>query len=124
MASIYDRIGGREAVAVAVDDFYERVRGDELLASYFARRDMARQKAHMRAFLATAIGGPAIYAGRDMGAAHAGLGVTSAAFDRVVKHLVATLNALGVRSSIVMAIVTKLAPLRDQIVAEPGRAAA
>ena len=35
---------------------------------------MARQKAHLRAFVAAALGGPQLYAGRDMHSAHAGLG--------------------------------------------------
>lgn len=124
MARIYDHIGGRDAVSAAVDDFYERVTGDDLLAPYFAYTDMRRLKAHMRAFLATAIGGPEIYRGRDMGAAHASLGITHAAFDRVVEHLVATLSGLGVEPAIIQAIGAKLAPLRDVIVSEPEAAAA
>ena len=38
MPSIYDDIGGSEAVTVAVDDLYERILSDHELAPYFARR--------------------------------------------------------------------------------------
>ncbi len=69
--SIYDSIGGAPAVSAAVDLFYEKVLADDLLGPWFAGTDMARQKAHMRAFLAVAVGGPEIYRGRDMAAAHA-----------------------------------------------------
>ena len=124
MNSIYEQIGGRDAVAAAVDIFYARVLGDDVLAPYFTGTDMRRQKAHMRAFLASAIGGAEIYRGRDMHAAHAGLGVTHEAFDRVVMHLVATLDQLGVPSSVVEAIAVKLAPLRAVVVSEDLREAA
>lgn len=117
MASVYDEIGGGDAVAAAVDQFYVRVLGDPELAPYFERTDMRKQKSHMRAFLAAALGGPQLYAGRDMRAAHAHAGVTPDAFDRVVVHLVATLEGLGVPAPIIEAIGGKLVPLREQIVA-------
>ena len=122
MTSIHEQIGGRESVAAAVEIFYVRVTGDPLLAPYFTGTDMRRQKAHMRAFLASAIGGAEIYGGRDMHAAHAGLGITHEAFDSVVEHLVATLGGLGVPMHLIEAIGDKLAPLRSVVVAE--RAAA
>jgi hemoglobin len=116
MTSIYDEIGGRPAVAAAVDDLYARILSDEQLAHYFDGLDMTRQKAHLRAFVAAALGGPSVYAGRDMQAAHAGLGIDGAAFDRVVRHLAAALGGLGVRTETITAIADALAPLRGQIV--------
>ena len=125
MASVYDQIGGKAAVSAAVDGLYERLLADPALAPYFADTDMERQKRHMRAFMAVALGGADIYGGRDMGRAHAHLAVTHDAFDRVVAHLVDTLASLGVPVEIIEAIGAKLAPLRAQIVtAEPERAAA
>jgi hemoglobin len=114
--TIYDRVGGRAAVAAVVDALYDRILGDELLAPYFARTEMHRQKAHMRSFVAAALGGPAVYAGRDMAAAHAGLNVTDAAFDAVVGHLVAALQSLDVPDAEIGAIGAVLAPLRDQVI--------
>jgi len=116
MASVYDEIGGGDAVATAVDRFYLRVLGDPELAPYFEHTDMRRQMAHMRAFLAGALGGPAIYQGRDMQTAHARAGVTPDAFERVVVHLVGTLDELGVAAPVIDAIGAKLVPLREQIV--------
>jgi hemoglobin len=117
MASIYDAIGGGPAVAAAVEVLYARILSDPKLAHYFARIDMVRQMAHLRAFIAAALGGPQLYAGRDMRAAHTRLGVTAEAFDRVVAHLVAVLAGLGVAPLTIEAIGAKLAPLRTQIVA-------
>ncbi|MGD9694861.1 MAG: group 1 truncated hemoglobin [Thermoleophilia bacterium] len=116
MASIYDEIGGAEAVRAAVDDFYVRVLGDPTLEGYFEGRDINRLKSHQRAFIAAAVGGPEIYAGRSMKEAHAGLDITSEAFDRVVEHLVATLDGLGVPAETIGTIGGALAPLKADIV--------
>lgn len=120
--SIYDSIGGADSVIAAVDIFYDKVLADAVLAPYFTGTDMKKQKTHMRAFLAVALGGPSLYAGRDMGAAHHGLGVTDEAFDHVVGHLVDTLTQLSVPGEIIEQIGAKVLPLRDQIVEQ--RAAA
>jgi hemoglobin len=114
--SIYNEIGGRPAVAAAVDDFYVRILADHSLAPYFRGVDMPRQKSHLRAFIAGALGGPQLYNGRDMHAAHARLGITGGAFDRVVGHLADTLIALRVPQGTIDKIAATLAPLRAQIV--------
>jgi hemoglobin len=114
--SIYEKIGGAPSVSVAVDDFYQRVTSDPSLSSYFKGIDMDRLKAHQRSFIAAAIGGPDPYSGRNMAAAHAGLGVTPEAFGKVVEHLVATLTGLGVNEDTIGAIGSQLAPLEEQIV--------
>jgi hemoglobin len=116
MATIYDEIGGRDGVAAAVDGLYTQVMEDEMLAPYFAGIDLRRLKAHLRAFLATAVGGPEHYAGRDMSSAHTGLDITHEAFDHVVSHLVTTLTALGVAPKTIGQIGGRVAPLRAQIV--------
>lgn len=117
--SIYDNIGGAAAVSAAVDDFYARVLADPALAPFFSGTDMQRLKAHQRSFIAAALGGPEVFAGRDMTTAHAGLGITEAHFDSVVAHLVDTLASLGVAADTITAIGSALTPLRADIVSAP-----
>jgi hemoglobin len=117
MTSVYEQIGGRESVAAAVDLFYCRATADPVLAPYFEGLEMRRQKAHMRAFLAVALGGPEVYGGRDMHAAHATLGITHEAFNRVIGHLVATLVELDVPDTLIVSIGQKVEPLRSVVVA-------
>lgn len=114
--SIYAKIGGAPSVTLAVDDFYERVTGDPSLTHYFEGIDLPRLKSHQRAFIGTALGGPETYSGRDMAAAHAGLGITASDFERVVQHLVDTLTSLGVDQETIASIGEALAPLQDHIV--------
>lgn len=114
--SIYDEIGGAGAVSTAVDEFYTRLLADEGVAPFFADTDLRRLKAHQRAFIAAALGGSEIYAGRDMAAAHAALAISDADFDAVVGHLVDTLASLGVPDATIASIGGALSPLRDDIV--------
>jgi hemoglobin len=114
--TIYDAIGGPAAVGAAVTQFYRRVLADPGLAPYFAGTDLARLESHQRAFLAAALGGPQLYAGRSMSAAHAGMDIPDSAFDSVVGHLGATLADLGVPGETIAVIAGALAPLRADIV--------
>ena len=118
--SIYASIGGAPAVRAAVDDFYARVLADPRLAPFFAGADLQRLKAHQRAFIAAAIGGPEVFSGRDMASAHAGLGIADGEFDAVVGRLAGTLTGLGVPQDTIGQIAGALAPLRDDIVTAPS----
>jgi len=122
--TIYDSIGGAPALAAAVDDFYTRLLADPRLAGYFAGADLRQLKSHQRAFLAAALGGPQLYQGRDLGAAHAHLAITEEDFDGVVAHLVDTLVGLSVPDETIEQIGALLAPLREAIVSVPGKAPA
>lgn len=118
--SVYEQIGGASSVSAAVDILYGKILADPSLLGYFADTDIGHLKAHQRAFITAALGGPDSYSGRDMGSAHAGLGVTKEAFDSVVGHLVATLTDLEVPAETIGQVGAKLAPLESQIVAPPG----
>jgi hemoglobin len=115
-SSLYDRLGGEGAVKAVVDRFYQRVTGDPDLAGYFADADLAQLRRHQAAFLSQAVGGPIGYDGRDMAAAHKGLGITGPAFDRVVEHLVETLQEFRIPPGEIGEVGAVLGPLREQIV--------
>lgn len=128
MTTIYDEIGGAPAVATVVDLFYQRLVADPAVNHYFAGKEMARLKAHQRALVTVALGGVSeTYTGRLMGPAHAGLNITSDAFDRILIHLEAVLVDAGVAPITVGKIMAILEPLRPEVVqtaavgAMPGR---
>jgi hemoglobin len=104
MSTLYEQLGGAAAVDAAVDIFYGKVLADDRIRHFFAQTDMARQRAHQKAFLTVAFGGPNNYQGRDMRAGHARLvaeGLNDSHFDAVVELLAATLCELGVESALV-----------------------
>lgn len=116
MSSLFEQIGGAEAMGVAVEHFYRRVLADERINHFFEDVDMERQAAKQKAFLTMVCGGPSSYSGKDMRAGHAHLvkrGLNDMHFDAVLEHLRGTLEELGVA-----------APLVDQVIgiAESARA--
>lgn len=114
--SIFEALGGDAALAAAVDGLYDRLTVDPVTESYFRGVAIKDLRRHLRIFLAAALGGPAVYRGRDMRTAHAGLGVTSEAWDRTVGHVAGVLADLGVEAELAGRVIGHLAPLRGQIV--------
>lgn len=113
---VYDEIGGAPAVKAAVTVFYDRVTADPDLEKWFRDVDLTRLKAHQRAFLSAALGGPELFSGRGLDAAHAGLEITPQAFDAVVEHLASSLHDLGVEDDMVARVRTRVEGLRGEIV--------
>lgn len=100
MKTLFEKLGGADAVNLAVDKFYERVLQDERIKHFFADVDMVKQRAHQRAFLTYAFGGSDKYDGRYMREAHKDLvekfGLNSEHFDAVAEDLMETLKEMGV----------------------------
>src|SRR4051794_23265363 len=94
--SLFEQLGGNDAVEAAVDNFYRRVLTDDRISNFFDDVDMDRQRAKQKAFLTFAFGGPNAYAGKDMRAAHARMKLTEQHFEAVMENLGATLTELGV----------------------------
>jgi len=119
---LFERLGGRLAVAAAVDRFYDRVLADERIASFFDGVDMERQKNKQRAFLTFAFGGPNAYTGLRMREGHAHLverGLDDGHVDAVVENLSATLDDLGVEPPLIDEVVAICESVRDEVL---GRA--
>jgi hemoglobin len=114
--SLYERLGGRDAVDAVVDEFYDRVLADERVEHHFEGVDVAALRAHQKQFVAAAAGGPVEYDGRDMAAAHAGLDVTGEEFAVVVDHLDAALAANGVSEADREALLSEVAALEPAVV--------
>jgi len=100
MATLFDKLGGKAAVDLAVDKFYEKVLSDERIRHFFEGIDMVKQRAHQKAFLTYAFGGTSKYDGRYMREAHQDLvekrGLSGEHFDAVAENLLETLKEMGV----------------------------
>lgn len=123
MSTIYEAIGGEEALVQVVDDLYQRVLSDTELAGFFAGSNMSRLKGRQVEFFTAALGGPTPYRGVSMKDAHRGKGILRKHFDLVVGHLVESLRAAEAPQSIVDQILAALAPLADDIVSPESSAA-
>lgn len=97
--SLYDELGGAEAISGALDAFYVKIFADPRVSPYFEGVDMVKLKAHAGTFLAMAFGGPNNYPGRDLRTAHAGpraMGLDDAATDVFLGHFREVLEEFGV----------------------------
>ena len=112
--SLYERVGGYNALAAVVDDFIGRLVVDKQFEKFFAGHSIDSKKKirqHILDQFCAATGGPCVYTGRDMKTTHAGLGITEAEWDAAAKHLTASLDKFKVpekEKGEVLAFVTTL----------------
>jgi hemoglobin len=116
MASLYERLGGLEAISAVVDSFSARCAGDDRINQKFARTDITRLKKMLVDQVCEASGGPCTYTGRDMRESHASMGVPAGEFDALAEDLVATLDEFNVPKAAQDELLAMLAPMRDDIV--------
>ena len=114
--SLYERLGGKDAIAAVVDDFVARCAADGRINGKFARTDVPRLKKMLVDQVCEASGGPCTYSGRDMKETHAGMGVTSGEFDALVEDLVATLGRFDVPKAEQDELLGLLGPMKNYIV--------
>lgn len=113
--TIYEQIGGHEALEAVVADFYTRVLADTELAGFFSGTNMSRLRGKQVEFFAAALGGPEPYSGAPMKQVHQGRGITMHHFTLVAGHLTDSLTAAGVGEETVAQIIAAVAPLADDI---------
>ena len=103
--SVFEKLGGDEAVSVAVDVFYGKVLADKRIKHFFTGVDMSQQKIHMKRFMKYAFGGTANYSGKSLRDAHKHLveemGLSDKHFDAVLENLGGTLKDIGVDDALI-----------------------
>jgi hemoglobin len=114
--SLYERLGGKEAITAVVDTFVGNVGGDKRINGYFASTDLAKLKMGLVNQICEASGGPCKYTGRSMKQTHAGMGVTNAAFDALVEDLIKALDHHKVGKGEKDELLAVLGPMRSDIV--------
>lgn len=117
--SLYQRLGGYDALAAVTDDFIGRLAADPQLKHFFAghnKEGLTRIRQHVIDLLCVATGGPCAYTGQDMKTAHTGLGITEDDWNASVKDLVATLNKFNVPEKEKSEVLGAISGLRGDIV--------
>src|SRR5947209_7234799 len=116
MVSLYERLGGLDAITAVVDSFAARCAGDDRINRKFERTDIPRLKTMLVDQVCEASGGPCTYTGRGMLETHDGMEVTAGEFDALVEDLVATLNEFDVPKAEQDELLGLLGPMRAEIV--------
>ena len=121
-ASLYEQIGGHDALEVVVEDFYCRVLDDDHLAGFYAGSNMKCVKARQVEFLSAVLGGPGPYTGVPLRQVHEGRGITMHHFAIVAAHLADSLCAAGLHPDTITEILRAIAPLAGEVASEDIKA--
>lgn len=114
--SLYDRLGGLDAITALTESWVARVGGDDRANGKFARTDLPRLKKEVIDQLCEATGGPCTYTGRSMQETHDGMAVTAGEFGVVMQHLDAALDELSIPKTDRDELVALITPMRGDIV--------
>lgn len=97
--TLYERLGGYDAIAAVTDDFIMALATDPELSTFFkgfSDDSIQKIRQHVVDFICNAAGGPCVYTGRDMKTSHKGLGITEDQWNKSVEYLKNTLNKFKV----------------------------
>ncbi len=97
--TLYQRLGGHDAIAAVCADLLPRLQADSLLGRFWQHRGedgIRREYQLLVDFLCNAAGGNVYYTGRDMKRSHQGMRISSADWDAFMGHLNATLDKFAV----------------------------
>lgn len=118
MTTLYEKLGGYEALDAVVDTFYRKVLTDDRIASFFDDTDMEQQAAKQKSFLTMVLGGPAEYTGKDMREAHRHLvkrGLNDSHVDAVVELLGKSLAEHGAKPEDIETVAKTANSVRDDV---------
>ena len=116
MATLYEKLGGEDAINAVVDSFYEKILGDPETASFFDGVDMEKQRGKQKNFITFVTGGPKNYTGKTMKDGHSHLAIANKDFDNVCTHLVNTLKEFNVGQAEIDQLAGALEGFRSDIV--------
>jgi hemoglobin len=119
--TLYQRLGGREGIALVVDDFVANLVADPRVNARFKDlkpADAAKLKSNVADFTCDAAGGPCAYLGKDMKTVHKGMNITETEWDATVEALVKALDKHKVGAREKNELLAMLGPLKKDIVGQ------
>ena len=115
-ASLYDRMGGQQAVQAIADDVIDKAASDPKLKRSFDKVDLARVKRLLAEQICELSGGCCKYTGDSMRDVHAGLRITEAEFYGLVEALRTSMRRHGVGFRERNELLAILAPMKRDVV--------
>jgi hemoglobin len=97
--SLYERLGGYDAIAELVTEHTIRQRADRRFSRFSGGRSADTKKRSLQLnidYMCKITEGSKYYLGRDMKTAHAGLGITESEWDASMRHWEETLDKFKV----------------------------
>jgi hemoglobin len=119
--SVYRQLGGREGIALIVDDFVANAAADARINERFKAlkpEQVLKLKSNLADQICDATGGPCAYVGRDMKTAHRGMKISDAEWNATVEALVKALDKNNVPAGAKGALLEALGPMKPDIVGQ------
>ena len=119
--SLYKRLGGREGIALVVDQFWNNLIADPRTADRFKAvpaAQVGRVKSNIADQICDAAGGPCSYVGKDMRTVHTGMKITEAEWTATVENLTKALDARKVAEKEKQELLALLGPMKKDIVGQ------
>ena len=113
------RLGGREGIALVVDDFVANMVADSRVNGRFKGMQppaVFKLKSNLSDQICEAAGGPCSYVGRDMKTTHTGMKITEAEWNATVENLTRAMAKHKVGSKEQQELIAILAPMKQDIV--------
>jgi hemoglobin len=113
---LFTDLGGQAGIDRIVDASVDNYLADGRIRAIFDQSNMDRLRAEFKVQFCEVAGGPCVYRGHSMAAAHKGLHLTDADFNAVVEDLQAAMDSCGVPFSTQNRFLARLAPMERQVV--------
>jgi len=94
--SLYERLGGTEAITAVVKDFVATTGADPRISMFFTNADIPKLEQMMVDQICEATGGPCKYTGKSMKESHTGMKVRPEHFEAFIDDLTKTLDKFKV----------------------------
>jgi hemoglobin len=119
--TLYQRLGGREGIALVVDDFVANMVADRRVNDRFKGLQppaVFKLKSNLSDQICDATGGPCAYLGKDMKTAHKAMNISEAEWNAAVENLVKALDKHKVPSAAKAELLGALSPMKKDIVGQ------
>jgi hemoglobin len=95
-SSLYQRLGGRPAIAMLVDDAIVNIAADPRINQRFRSANAQHLTSNLVDLLCMRAGGPCVYSGRNMADAHDMMHIRDDEFDALIEDLVMSFDKFKV----------------------------
>ncbi len=117
--SLYERLGGYDAIAAFVTDYITRIRADPNFSRFSTSRGTNKKRRDLQLsidYMCKITGGSNYYLGRDMKTTHAGLGINMAEWEANMTYMAEALDKFNIPQKERGEVLTLVANMREEIV--------
>lgn len=114
--SLFERLGGIEGITNIANDVVDNHLANKSIATRFANSDLSKIKNAAATFFISGTGGPNVYKGKDMLAAHKGMNISAVEFMSVLDDALSALKKNNIDQREQEEVLFILYSMRSQIV--------